>query len=295
MDAARRLKTCSELLDLATEPRDKAEALAGRAKAYMDLREFDRAVADSEAALAYVPDDLAYRWSLAQAHSRRAGAAMEKGDYDEALRELDRTLQIDPQDGYALQQKAWIYLEQRGESAKAIEQYSIAIELKLTRSWTKQNRSDAYFERGRLLAEGGHFDKAIDDYDMALALAPYDPHAIKGWRCLARLVSGKSAEATQDCEQTIALQNQDPLKLTPVILIWLGRLSEAEAVANKIKDMQHSPYASYVLGMVAEARGNTAEAEKKFAEAREIASKESVEIFNRFEREERPYRKPHKP
>jgi hypothetical protein len=84
------------------------------------------------------------------------------------------------------------------------------------------------------------------------------------------------------------------LHLTPVILLWLDRLPEAETVARKIQDMQHSAYASYMLGMVAEAAGDTATAEKHFTDARQLARSHG-ENFETLEREQRPYRRPRRP
>jgi tetratricopeptide (TPR) repeat protein len=303
-DTVRRLKSCSQLLDLLTDPEERAEILGARSSIHsqlsqlaqgdQQLQQADLAIADSEAALAYFPDNAWYRERLASAHLTKSQAWSHKGDDDQALLEISRALQIFP-DGWAYWQAAWIYLKE-GEAIKAVEQYAAASEVPLTRSWTTQNRADALFHRARLLVELGRAEEAIADDDKALALTPYNFDTEGGWRCLAKLVAGRTAEAKDDCEKTIALQNSDdrPLHLTPVILLWLDRLPEAETVARKIQDMQHSAYASYMLGMVAEAAGDTATAEKHFTDARQLARSHG-ENFETLEREQRPYRRPRRP
>ena len=133
----------------------------------------------------------------------RGQQAMDKGDFDQAVRQLTEALRLDPKCSEAYQARGWVYAEQ-GELAQAVADYSEALRLQPQSAETWCNRGDAYAKLGepaRALADlqraielapklvearlvrayvyvdREEFDKALADYSEALRLAPDNAHA----------------------------------------------------------------------------------------------------------------------
>lgn len=84
-------------------------------------------------------------------------------------------------------------------------------------------------ERGRLLLHGGQYERALQQFEQALA---WQPHAIAGWcgRAEALACLDRHAAALSSVEQAQALSTVVDTQIwlqKAVLLIWLERYEEA--------------------------------------------------------------------
>jgi tetratricopeptide (TPR) repeat protein len=156
---------------------------------------------DFGTAIALFDEALKWHWPTARAATAyygRARAKVEKGSYDDAIRDLSEALRLNPSGveaywarGYAYQLKGdldkalsdyaeylshdqnagrvysdrgLIYL-QRKEWAKAVDDFSESIRC-------EPDNSYAYFDRGSALAELGELDGALASLDAAISMNP---------------------------------------------------------------------------------------------------------------------------
>ncbi len=144
-------------------------AYYNRGRAYLEKRQFPKALADFDAAIKLKPD-------YAEAYVGRG-------------------------DAYRLSP---VPLSSHGNNAPTRElpmaeaDYSRAIEI-------DPKLSDAYTRRGKVLAEQGKSDKAVTDYDHAIELSPNDSDALL-WRGEARSMSGDYDRAFADFNQALTLK-----------------------------------------------------------------------------------------
>jgi tetratricopeptide (TPR) repeat protein len=87
-----------------------------------------------------------------------------KADYDLAITEFDRALQLDPNSAAAYFGRGRGYLR-KGDNSKAIADYSQALRL-------NPNDAISYSNRGRAYARMGDYDNAAADFESALRIDP---------------------------------------------------------------------------------------------------------------------------
>ena len=98
---------------------------------------------------------------------QRGNARQVMGRNDEALEDFEQAALLDPSLADALTARGTIYLI-KGETARAFDEFSKSIQVRPS--------VNAYYQRGQLQAQRGEHQKAILDYDEAIALqrdAPY--------------------------------------------------------------------------------------------------------------------------
>ena len=133
-----------------------------RGISYTVKGEWDRAIADFDAAIRSNPKSK-------EAHNNRGGAYMEKGDLDRAIADFTTVLRLDPKfaSGYG---NRGVALRRKGELDRAIADYNQAIRL-------DPSYANAYNGRGVAYQEKGDHDRAIVDFGEALRLDPGDARA----------------------------------------------------------------------------------------------------------------------
>ena len=89
---------------------------------------------------------------------------MNKGDFDGALRDLDRALQLNPEYAYPQSLRGSLYL-QKGDPDRAIQDLDKALAL-------DPSNSDAYNNRGFAYELRGDFARAMQDYNQSLLTRP---------------------------------------------------------------------------------------------------------------------------
>jgi len=101
---------------------------------------------------------------LAVALYNRGIAYQERGDFDRAIADFDRAIELRPDTSKAFYNRAISYLR-KGEFERSVKDFDRVVQLTPDYAPGFRNRGNAY--RG-LLA----FDRAIQDYDQALKLSP---------------------------------------------------------------------------------------------------------------------------
>ncbi|MBI3043901.1 MAG: tetratricopeptide repeat protein [Betaproteobacteria bacterium] len=103
-------------------------------------------------------------------YSNRAVALMREGRNEEALRDLEMTLKLNPQSSHAYVNRGTV-LSKRGEHERALADVDHAIKL-------DPNFADAHAERCATLLAMDDLDRALEACDTALRMAPEMPTAL---------------------------------------------------------------------------------------------------------------------
>jgi tetratricopeptide (TPR) repeat protein len=166
-----------------------------RGVAYTDLKDYQRALQDHDAAIelnpvfapAYVSRSLVYYYFLKE--------------YERAIQELDRAIALDPSSADAYNTRGAAYLElEKYESAKQDFERAIALDPDFT--WAFHNRGIVYYT----LKE---YKNAIQDHSRAIELDPHYPSAYAN-RGKAYHGLHDFPHAVQDYSRAIELDPKDP-------------------------------------------------------------------------------------
>jgi tetratricopeptide (TPR) repeat protein len=130
------------------------------------------------------------------AYINRGGAYRAKGDFDRALADLDKAVQLDPRSALALMERASIY-HAKGELDRAIADYDAAIA-------ARPKSAAAFYGRGEAYRAKNDLDRAIADYDRALQLDKNSAAAHAG-RAEAHRGKGDFDKALADFEEAMKL------------------------------------------------------------------------------------------
>ncbi|CAN5597832.1 hypothetical protein BH10PSE4_BH10PSE4_45700 [soil metagenome] len=211
--------------DLATQDMDRALAVApengpallGRAWQSVTLKDYPDAVRRYEAMIAKNPDDPAGFRGLAATYQAA-------GDLDEAGRQADEAVRLDPLNAQGLAMRGGLNLDRkRYDQALADSERALALEPENVSLWNDRcwSRAVSNRELDKALADcetalkmaprsaaaldsrafvrfrQGQFDAALRDYDAALAISPKQAASLYG-RGLTRLKLGQRAEGQAD-------------------------------------------------------------------------------------------------
>jgi tetratricopeptide (TPR) repeat protein len=129
-------------------------------------------------------------------YNNRANVYLGMGEYEKAVAEYTKALQLDP-DHVAARYNRGLALAQLGEPARAIAEFTEVIE-------RRPSYAEAYYRRGLAHATLGDLDAAIADYDRAIELAPENA-AMYNSRGNAHFKQGEQAAAIADYDRAIQL------------------------------------------------------------------------------------------
>jgi tetratricopeptide (TPR) repeat protein len=168
--------------------------LVSRAIAYHLSGEHARAIADCTSALALAPDH-------AVAYRTRAAAYAESGDAELALADLTRVVALTPEDDEAYYLGGVIHARQR-DFARAIDDFTRALTL-------NPYRVPALLHRAHARRRQGNQPQAIHDYSEVLRHHPTNMAAFSG-RGLAYKLQGDNDRALADLTRALELGSRDP-------------------------------------------------------------------------------------
>jgi len=191
---------------------DLARLHYGRGVEWAAKADFDRAIADYDAAIRLSPD-------FADAYYNRGNAWANKGEPDRAIADYGAAIRLNPKDSAPYVGRA-IELTLKGEYARAIADYETTLRA--------NPKSDvAYFGRGRAYFYSGDYLRAIADFEQALKL---DSNAYTPiWVYLARKrVGAPTAEQDLDADTRSFRSGAWPSTL---IVFFLGRTDAASVFA----------------------------------------------------------------
>ena len=150
-----------------------------------------------------IDDSHTSKSNLEAALVSRGLAFNQKKDWDKALADLSKTVELDPKDANAFIDRGVVY-EHRGDGELAIKDYTKAIAL-------NPKGPDAHFDRGNLYYDGDDFDNSLKDYQMAIKLNPKHAAAILG-RGLTYEQLGKPDKAETDFKKAIAIADDKEVR-----------------------------------------------------------------------------------
>jgi tetratricopeptide (TPR) repeat protein len=155
--AADRIASCTTIIESGRAKRAaRAQALTARGFGYLLQKDFDRARADFDAAIANNP-------KLAAAYYYRAAIQMQR-DPQGALADINRAISLNPKDPDYFRERGSLYAK-RKEYPRAIADLTTAIGL-------AKKPMREYFLRGAAYEYIGQRDKAIADFQASLVLDP---------------------------------------------------------------------------------------------------------------------------
>jgi tetratricopeptide (TPR) repeat protein len=217
-----------------------ADGFARRAAAAATRRDYARAVADFDRALALAPNDVGLLYARSRAHF---GA----GQRDRAIADLDAALALEPTNSLILIQRAESYLT-LGQAQKSRDDLDAAGRASSADPATALRIATLYDRVGDL-------DRAIGLYDAWLAANPKnaDVTFVYASLCRARAIQGADlARAGADCAAALKEGDHTPAALVGRGLVRLrqGQLDAAIADADDAVRLQpNSPWAFYARGL----------------------------------------------
>ena len=154
---------------------------------------------------------------------RAKALIIDKKDFEHALADLDKAVQLDPADALAYVSRGMAWGE-RGEYAKAMGDFDQAIRL---------DPMDflAYSNRGAVWGEKQAYDKAIADFSQAIRLEPRFAEAFAN-RGLAWGHKQEYDQAITDFDQAIRLDPKDAEAHRSRGLSWLAKQQYDQAIAD---------------------------------------------------------------
>jgi tetratricopeptide (TPR) repeat protein len=165
---------------------DQAFTFRLRARAYVDQKEYGKAIADADRALG---SDARDAWS----YLIRGQARYYTEDYDAALADLDRAIAYDPTDATAYRQRSAVRMA-RKQLDEALADCSRAVGL-------APAQADGYLQRGIIQEKRGDYAAALADYEEAQRRAPDDSEPLNG---LAWVLATCPEDRWRDGKQAVA-------------------------------------------------------------------------------------------
>ena len=159
-----RISGCTEIIERGAGElvKDRAFAFNNRGNAWLDIGEFDLAIAEYNQAILLDPKH-------APAYNNRCAVWRKKGDLDRAVADCDQAIRLDPKYPYAYFNRgnAWAH---KGDFDRAIADYDQAIRL-------DPKNAAAYSIRCVTWNDKGDFDRALADCDEAIRLDPKNAYS----------------------------------------------------------------------------------------------------------------------
>jgi tetratricopeptide (TPR) repeat protein len=175
-----------------------------RGKAYHELQEYDRAIADYNEVMRLDPEFplIFFRRGLAFCKSR---------DYDRAIADFSQSIKLSPLDTQSYTRRGLAYWHKR-DYDRAIADHSKAISIDPKLAFAFGNRGDVYFDKQ-------DYDRALADYSEAIRL---DPRNVGGFSGRGAIYSLRQdyKRAISDYSEAIRL---DPKDVHSVLKLYLAR------------------------------------------------------------------------
>jgi tetratricopeptide (TPR) repeat protein len=212
---------------------------------------------------------------LKAAHALRGLAWDGKGDYAKAIADYSKAIEINPKDAatYYNRGLAWVY---KGDYDKAIADFTKAIEL-------NPRYTAAYNNRGNIYDSKGDYDKAIVDYTKAIEIDPKDAFAYSN-RGVIWGKKGDYNKAIADINTAIEIDPKYASAYSNRGVIWGKKGDYDKAIADNTKAIEISPKhadAYYNRGNDWENKGDYDKAIADWTKAIEINPKHAFAYSNR--------------
>ena len=177
------------LADPTLDRKPRLWVLQWRAEALIQVRRPDEAIVVANEALALEASDpdVLFARGWARFH-------VDQEHTDGALEDLDRALQLKPQEGIGYYRRA-IVLEQQGKVDRAAQDFERAVQL-------APDDAPTHLQYGVLLYQARDFERALAQFDAGLRLRPREPDAWT-WRARTDISLDRLQDATADANHAI--------------------------------------------------------------------------------------------
>jgi tetratricopeptide (TPR) repeat protein len=178
------------------------------AKAANSPEELSSVVEFCDRGLRSAPDEklsYSFRRLSAWAHNRRGELLADAGRVDDAMRDFQVAISLDPKCSLAIHNRA-VTFAQQNEFDAALRDFNRVIEL-------NPGLAVAYRNRAELLAALGRMEEAIRDYNEALESLPEDAQLYRARACAYQQL-GEFSKSLADFDRAIELSPKDPDALT---------------------------------------------------------------------------------
>ena len=197
-DPDRAIAACTLILQQGRRlpPRVQVKTLHHRGAAYVEKRDFDRAIADYDAALRLEPNN-------PHIYNSRGIAYRRKGEYDRAIADYAAAIRLDPRNPHFFRHRGVAYRWKR-EYDRAIADYSQAIRLNPAYALAYGSRAVVY----RLKLD---FPRALAGHDAAIRYAPREASAYMS-RGATYEAMGDKAKADPLRQRATEIRNKNKIK-----------------------------------------------------------------------------------
>jgi tetratricopeptide (TPR) repeat protein len=131
-------------------------------------------------------------------HLKEGRKLLVHGQYDDALAEFNKALEISPYLGNAYYYRGCVH-EAKAQVDEALADFDRALRC-------DPQLAHAYLHRGRILTEKGEYDPALADFDQVMIMRPNDAECyLNRGVCLAK--KGMLSEAIHDFQRVLKLTN----------------------------------------------------------------------------------------
>ena len=248
------------------EPTDAA-GFSRRGEAFAGRRDYPRAMADLDRAVAMAPDNADYAY-------QRAMVRLENGQVLLAMGDIERTLKLRPGDSDALLTRAELRISGHDQTGALSDLNAVAR--------SEPNAADRRLRLADLYANLDRYPEAIAQYSLWIAAHPDDNRrgmALKG-RCWGRALLGEALDkALADCNGAVRSNAKGPgyLDSRGLVFLRLGQFDKSIADYNAALALQpKSAWSHYGRGLAklksGDAEGGKADLAAASANDSDIAS-----------------------
>jgi tetratricopeptide (TPR) repeat protein len=164
--------------------------------AYQCAQDLDVELAIQHCTRALESGELSRR-ERADTHLNRAYQYGRKGDFDQAIEEYSRSLDLARNSALAFRNRGSVYVN-KGQDALALQDFDQAI-------WLDPHDAGTFVNRGNLYLRRGEFDRAFRDWDEAIRLDPNQAVAFNSRGGARLLVKREVDEALADLDRAVHL------------------------------------------------------------------------------------------
>lgn len=242
--------------------REKADHLLLRSLARQEKADLVGALADLNEALKLDPDDSGF------VLQRRARILLSLGEWDRAILDFDKALELEPLDPAALRGRA-IARTRKGDEPGALADMNKAIE-------RDPNSYEGYFGRADIHLTGLRYEKALEDLLVAAKNSMVANVSFANLRWLVRARAGKRVEADQDLRKVGVVSDR------PIVLALygylLGDLSEEDLMKTSGRDPSWKASVEFHMGIKKLSEGHQKEGLADLKRALEGVNRASFEF-----------------
>jgi len=136
------------------------------------------------------------------------------------------------------------------------------------------NDADAFNNRGTSYRAKGQYDLAVQDYDQAIRLIPNSAKTLNN-RCFAKALAGQLEQGLVDCNESLRLRPRDANTLASRGFTYLKLKRYEAAIADYDTELRinpGNPYSLFGRGIARRMKGNLSGGDADIAAAKAIKS-----------------------